>query len=181
VLAGLAMALRIGPVRALRATHERVALLALGAVAAHGLLLLPDPWLRPGVSGLLVPFSTDYRPVWTGLGVLAAYLAAALALTFYVRARLGPRRWRQAHRLIPLAWAMAAIHVIGAGTDAGSLWLQVPIALTAALVLALLGQRLVPRRPAAVPPPAPAPRPPQPAHAPLWSTSREPPLWSTRG
>jgi hypothetical protein len=37
---------------------------------------------------------------------------------------------------------MAAVHVIGAGTDAGSLWLQVPIALTIALVLAVLGERL---------------------------------------
>ncbi len=183
VIAGLAMALRIGPVRVLRITHERVALLALGAVAAHGLLLLGDPWLRPGITGILVPFTNGYRPVWTGLGILAAYLAAALALTFYVRARLGVRRWRTAHRLIPVAWAMAAIHVIGAGSDAGSLWLQVPIALTAALVLTLLGQRLLPRRAPSPSPPAPElpPVAPEPAPAPLWAGTREPPLWSTRG
>ena len=177
------MALRIGPVRALRATHERMALLALGAVAAHGLLLLPDPWLRPGLSGVLVPFASDYRPVWTGLGVLAAYLAAALALTFYVRGRIGARRWRTAHRLIPFAWLLAAVHVIGAGSDAGSLWLQVPVALTAALVLTLLGRRLLPRRrPEPVTPPKPPVAPePEPAVPPLWSAPREPPLWSTRG
>jgi len=170
VIAGLAMALRIGPARALRATHERIALLALAAVAAHGLLLLGDPWLRPGLSGVLVPFASDYRPVWTGLGILAAYLAAALALTFYVRGRIGARRWRTAHRLIPVAWLLAAVHVIGAGSDAGSLWLQVPVALTAALVLTLVGQRLVPRRrPQPVPPPKP-PVTPEPAASPLWST-----------
>jgi len=183
VIAGLAMALRIGPVRALRTTHERMALLALGAVAAHGLLLLPDPWLRPGLSGVLVPFASDYRPVWTGLGILAAYLAAALALTFYVRGRIGARRWRTAHRLIPVAWVMTAVHVIGAGSDAGSLWLQAPIALTAALVLTLLGRRLLPRRrsePAPPPEPPVAPEP-DPVAAPLWSASGEPPLWSTRG
>ena len=115
--------------------------MALGATAAHGLLLLADPWLRPGLSGLLVPFASEYRPFWTGLGVLGGYLAAGLSLTYYARARLGARRWRTAHRFIPVAWAMAALHVAGAGTDAVSLWLQVPLALTAALVLALLAER----------------------------------------
>ena len=135
VVLGLAMALRLAPPRSaavLRTAHERIALIALGAVAAHGLLLLGDGFLRPGLSGILVPFAMDYRPVWTGIGILAGYLAAGLSLSYYARQRLGARRWRAAHRLIPVAWAMAAVHVIGAGSDAGSLWLQVPLALTMA-------------------------------------------------
>ena len=44
VVLGLAPATRL--VRG-RGLHERIALLALGAVAAHGLLLLADGWLRP--------------------------------------------------------------------------------------------------------------------------------------
>ena len=146
VLLGLAMALRLAPPRAtavLRAAHERLALLALGAVAAHALLLLGDGWLHPGLGGILVPFTMSYRPVWTGLGILAGYLAAGLSLTYYARRRIGARRWRNAHRLIPVAWAMAAVHVIGAGTDAGSLWLEVPIALAMSLVLTLLGRRVL--------------------------------------
>jgi methionine sulfoxide reductase heme-binding subunit len=180
VLAGLAMALRLGSPgfrRSLRALHQQIALVALGATAAHGLLLLADPWLRPGLAGLLVPFASSYRPLWTGLGVLAAYLAAALSLTYYVRGRVGARRWRRAHRLIPIAWALAAVHVVGAGTDAGSLWLQVPVALTAALVIALLGERVLGARarprvqttPARAAPPLPA--------APA-TDSTPPPLWS---
>ena len=144
VVLGLAMALRLAPPRSaavLRTAHERIALIALGAVAAHGLLLLGDGFLRPGLGGILVPFAMDYRPLWTGIGILAGYLAAGLSLTYYARRRLGARRWRAAHRLIPVAWAMAAVHVIGAGSDAGSLWLQVPLALTMALVLTLVGQR----------------------------------------
>ena len=112
------MAARLVPVTAradLRVLHERIALLALGAVCAHGLLLLPDGWLRPGLHELLIPFTTSYRPVWTGLGICAAYLAAGLSLSYYARRRLGARRWRDAHRLIPVAWALAAVHVIGAG------------------------------------------------------------------
>ena len=174
--------------RAARGIHEQLALVALGATAAHGLLLLADPWLRPGLSGLLVPFASEYRPFWTGLGVLGGYLAAGpLARRYYARARLGARRWRTAHRFIPVAWAMAALHVAGAGTDAVSLWLQVPLALTAALVLALLAERLrgarrarpaAPprgaRAAAATPAPraaTPAPEPAAAPAAPLWSHS----------
>ena len=119
--------------------------------------------------------------------MLAAYLAAGLSLTYYARRRLGARRWRQAHRFIPVAWALAAVHVAGAGTDAVSLWLQVPLALSAALVLALLAERLLgarrqrgrrrraraasePRARSPAPPPDPARGPAAaPAPAPLWS------------
>jgi methionine sulfoxide reductase heme-binding subunit len=138
VVLGLAMANRLVRVRVL---HERVALLALGAVAAHGLLLLGDTWLHAGLSELLIPFTTGYRPLWTGLGICAAYGAAGLSLTYYVRRRLGARRWRKAHRFIPVAWALAAAHVIGAGTDVVSLWLQIILAATIAAVVALIVQR----------------------------------------
>ena len=69
---------------------------------------------------------------------------------------------------------MAAAHVIGAGSYVGSRWLQVPLALSIALVIALLGQRIAMsrgRRRAASPPvaaPAPAPTGDQaPAQSPL--------------
>jgi len=127
----------------------------------------------------LAELALDYRPVWTGLGLLAGYLAAGLSLTYYARRRLGARRWRAAHRLIPIAWAMAAVHVIGAGTDAGSIWLQVPLALTMAMVLTLLGHRLLGERaarrtpvPAATVPMtalAPAEEAPTPARTSLWA------------
>jgi sulfoxide reductase heme-binding subunit YedZ len=147
VVLGLAMAMKLASPRsrpALRIAHERVALLALSAVGAHGLLLLGDPWLHPGLIGLLVPFTMGYRPAWTGLGVIAGYSAAALSLTYYLRRSVGARRWRNAHRFIPVAWGIAAIHVIGAGTDAGSFWLQATLAFTVASAGALLIYRLAP-------------------------------------
>jgi sulfoxide reductase heme-binding subunit YedZ len=144
VAGGLVMAMRLAPVglrTALRQAHERIALLALAFVAAHGLVLLGDTYLKPSLTDLLVPFQMSYRPLATGLGILAAYGAAALALTFYVRKRLGSKRWRKAHRAIPVFWAMAAVHVLGAGTDAWSLWLLVPTFVTIAAGLWLLAER----------------------------------------
>ena len=94
VCCGLLMALRRVPrhLRVLvRVAHERVALLALGFVAVHGLVLLGDSWLKAGVADLLIPFHMRYRPFWTGLGILAAYSAAGPSLTRAGRREVGRR------------------------------------------------------------------------------------------
>jgi sulfoxide reductase heme-binding subunit YedZ len=128
VLIGLTMASKLirrrGAARALLRVHEQTALAGLGALAVHGLTLLGDDWLRPGLSGVAVPFAMSYRPFYTGLGIVAAYLAALLGLSFYARKRIGARLWRKAHRATVLVWALGVIHALGAGTDAGSVWLR---------------------------------------------------------
>jgi methionine sulfoxide reductase heme-binding subunit len=142
---GLAMATKVGPrslTPRLRVAHERIAIVALGSLAAHGLLLLGDSFLRPSLLDLLIPFSIDHAPFWTGLGTIAGYITAGLSLSYYARKRIGARRWRSAHRFIPIPWVLGAAHVIGAGTDIGDLWLQIPFALTVGAVLALLALRV---------------------------------------
>ncbi len=172
VVMGLMMASRFAPLTArgmLRAGHERVALLALGATGAHALLLLGDGWLKAGPADILVPFASSYRPLWTGVGVLATYVALALSLSYYARRRLGARRWRNAHRLIPIAWAMAAVHTLGAGTDAWSVWLQIPLALTLGAVVTFVAYRVLARRAVAGVPAASPPAPvAEPARQTLW-------------
>ncbi|HWJ50282.1 MAG TPA: hypothetical protein VNR42_04630, partial [Solirubrobacteraceae bacterium] len=79
VLIGLTMATKIlrrpGMGRKLVRLHEHVALVGMIAIAVHGLALLGDPWLHPGVKGLTVPFTMSYRPLFTGLGLIGGYLA----------------------------------------------------------------------------------------------------------
>lgn len=121
VMLGLAMAARVIPARrrgeAVR-VHQHLALLSLGAIAAHGALLAADPWLKAGPKGILVPFAIGYRPVWTGLGILSGYLAAILGLSFYVRRRIGARLWRRMHRFTVVVYVLGLVHALGAGTDA---------------------------------------------------------------
>ena len=121
VVLGLAMAAkafrRPGLPRILVAVHEHAALAALVAIAVHGITLLGDRWLNPGPIGIALPFVMDHEPVWTGIGIIAGYLAAILGLTFYVRRRIGTKRWRNLHRLTPLVYAMGVAHALGAGTD----------------------------------------------------------------
>ena len=121
VVLGLSMAARVLPTRWRRDAvrlHQHLALLSLGAISAHGLLLAADPWLKAGAKGILVPFAIGYRPLWTGLGIIGGYLAAVLGLSFYVRRKIGVRLWRRMHRFTVLVYVLSLVHALGAGTDA---------------------------------------------------------------
>jgi sulfoxide reductase heme-binding subunit YedZ len=118
--------------RDFRAVHEALSLTALAMVAMHGIALLGDGWLHPGISGIAIPFVGAYRPLWTGVGIVAGYGLAALGISYYARNRIGPARWKRIHRLTAVFWLLAVGHSAGAGTDASQLWF---LAASAALVL----------------------------------------------
>jgi methionine sulfoxide reductase heme-binding subunit len=147
---GLAMAGRVGRrpglARTLLALHQHAALAGLVAIAVHGVTLLLDPWLHPGAMGVLVPFALGYRPLFTGAGVLAAYLAALLGLSFYARRRIGPRLWRKAHRATVLVYLAGVVHALGAGTDASTAWLRAFLLVTGVPIAALFLRRVLVRR-----------------------------------
>ena len=160
VLLGLYLAANVGrrrvPKRMLVKVHEQIALAALVAIAAHGLLLLGDKWLSPGIGGLVVPFTMSYRPVFTGIGQVAGALAFVLGLSFYARRRIGPKRWRNAHRLMPVVYVLGAVHALGAGSDGSGPWLQGVVVVTALPMAGLLVARYRPRPQTAARPPRPA-------------------------
>lgn len=118
--------------------HEQLALTALVAIGAHGVLLLGDAYLRPGISGIAVPFTIAYRPLWVGLGILAGYLALLLGPTYYLRRRIGAKRWRLVHRATVIVFALAVAHSLGSGTDGASLWMRTLAAASVAAVAVLL-------------------------------------------
>jgi len=171
VTLGLAMAGRVSREprlrRALLSIHEHAALGGLIAIAVHGITLLGDRWLHPGPLGIAVPFVMDHEPLWTGLGIIGGYLAAALGLSFYARRRIGTKRWRSLHKATILVYVLSVLHTLGAGSDAGTPWLRAQIVLTGAPILFLFVMRVLPAAKrvsgaaSAAPPgsaPSPAPR-----------------------
>jgi sulfoxide reductase heme-binding subunit YedZ len=93
--------------------------------------------LRPGLAGIALPFALAYRPVFTGLGILAGWLAAILGLSFYVRRRIGVKTWRALHRFTIVVYLLALGHVVGAGTQGRSWWMLALLgALTGPIVFA---------------------------------------------
>jgi methionine sulfoxide reductase heme-binding subunit len=141
---------RPGSKRVLVKLHEHLALTGLVAIAVHGITLLGDSWLKPGISGVTVPFVMSYRPLFTGLGIVAGYLAALLGLSFYARRRIGTRLWRKLHRATSAVYVLGVVHALGAGTDASAAWLRAFLLVTGIPILFLLVARFLPR---------PAPRP----------------------
>jgi sulfoxide reductase heme-binding subunit YedZ len=162
VTLGLAMATKVLRGRVTTPTlvklHEHLALAALLAIAVHGITLLGDRWLDPGPAGVLVPFVIDHEPVFVAMGIVAAYLAAALGLSFYARRRFGAKRWRSLHRLTILVYVLGVGHVLGAGTDASTGWMRAILLLSGAPILFLGLLRVLPARASRAPaaPAAPA-------------------------
>ena len=125
-----------------RALHEALSLATIVAIAIHGLALLGDSYLHPSPLDIAVPFTGAYRPLWTGLGIVSGWGIAALGLSYYARSRIGAARWRLLHRFIAIFWALGLVHTLGAGSDAGQLWLLLAIAAPAVPAALLLFGRL---------------------------------------
>jgi sulfoxide reductase heme-binding subunit YedZ len=141
VALGLAMSGRLarrpGLPAKLKRFHEASVLVTLGLIIAHGGLLLFDSYLRPGLAGVTLPFTLSYRPVFTGIGIVAGWLAAILGLSFYVRKWIGVKVWRRMHRFMIVVYLLALSHVVGAGSNARSPWMLAMLtALTAPIVFA---------------------------------------------
>jgi sulfoxide reductase heme-binding subunit YedZ len=137
--------------RDLRTLHEALSLTGLAMVGLHGASLLGDAYLNPGITGILVPFAGTYRPLWTGIGILAGYGLAALGFSYYLRDRIGTSRWKRLHRLTALFWAAAIVHTLGAGSDATQAWFLVLLGVfvlpaAALLVLRWLGRAASPEQ-----------------------------------
>jgi sulfoxide reductase heme-binding subunit YedZ len=135
----------------LTAIHEQTALAGLIAIGVHAVTLLGDPWLHPSLAGISVPFVMGYRTFFTGLGIIGAWLAALLGLSFYFRRSIGAALWRKAHRATVVVYVLGLVHAIGAGTDASTAWLRWFMALTAIPIAGLFLRRVLGRKPTPLP------------------------------
>ncbi|HEY2311139.1 MAG TPA: ferric reductase-like transmembrane domain-containing protein [Gaiellaceae bacterium] len=118
--------------------HRFGGLLVGSLIGVHVLAIAVDSFLPFSLTQLLVPFTASYRPLWTGLGIAAAELLVALAITNHYRRRLPYRFWRRAHYLNFAVWTFASLHGLMGGTDRGAAWLAILYGLSVATVLTLL-------------------------------------------
>jgi sulfoxide reductase heme-binding subunit YedZ len=121
------------------------------ALAVHALALLGDTYLRPTLLDVTVPFVLSYKVVPTSIGIIAGWGLVALGLSYYLRTKIGYKRWKAIHGFTVLAWIGGLVHTFTEGTDAGQLWFIALILATAAPALVLLAVRLSARRSTAGP------------------------------
>ena len=146
VVVGIALAgkarTRRWPRFAVEDVHRFGGLLVGAFLALHVLTIAADAYTPFSVGQLVVPFASAYRPLWTALGIVAAELLVAVAVTNVLRSRLPHRTWRRAHYLTFPVWALATVHGVGAGTDRGSTWLLALVLGGVFAVAAALAYRL---------------------------------------
>jgi DMSO/TMAO reductase YedYZ heme-binding membrane subunit len=123
ILVSLKWQTRAWPRFATTGFHRSLALLGVAFLGVHIVTAVIDPFTSLGPLAALVPFSSAYRTLWLGLGVLALDLGAAVLVTSLLRNRIGSRTWRAVHWLAYAAWPLALLHGVGTGTDAAAPWM----------------------------------------------------------
>lgn len=122
--------------------HRNSSLLAVVFLTLHVLTTVVDTYTSIPLSAAFVPFNTDYRRFWLGLGAVASDLLIALILTSLVRLRLGYRSWRAVHWLAYACWPIALVHALGTGTDSATPWMSWMAVLCVTSVVGAVGWRL---------------------------------------
>jgi sulfoxide reductase heme-binding subunit YedZ len=142
---GLALAGRAGrpnqPRAAVTDVHRFGGIFAAVFVVVHIVTIAIDSWLPFSLSQLVIPFTAHYRPIWTGLGIVAAELMLVVGIANRLRRTLRYTLWRRIHYLTLVVWAAATVHLLGAGTDRSAPWLSVTVAVGAGAIVALAAWR----------------------------------------
>jgi hypothetical protein len=145
VLVGLTLAGQVRvphwPKFAVTDLHRFGGLLVGAFVSIHVATIAIDKFTPFSFTQLVVPLSAQYRPLWTAVGIVAAELLVALAITNALRGRIPYRWWRRIHILNFAVWGAATVHGIGAGTDTRSVWMVTIYAASASSVLGALAWR----------------------------------------
>ncbi len=134
------------PAFAVEDVHRVGGLLVGTFIALHVLTIAVDSFLPFSPLQLVVPLTASYRPLWTGLGIAAAELLIALAVTNHYRRRLRHVVWRRAHYANFAVWTAATLHGMGSGTDRNAPAMIAVYAAATAAVLALTTWRVGQRR-----------------------------------
>jgi predicted ferric reductase len=117
--------------------HEYISLLAIGFVAVHVGVLLIDQYLPFTLAQILVPFAATYKPFWVGLGIIGAYLSLLVTVTFYLRKRIGQKRFKAIHTLSIAGYLGVVLHAFFSGSDSSLMGVQL-IYLSTFLVVVFL-------------------------------------------
>jgi predicted ferric reductase len=102
--------------------HRYLATVFFVFLGIHVETLLLDPFTKFTLSDLLIPFVSTYRPLWMALGICAAELALALALSVHIRRWIGYRAWRVMHYGTYATFPLVIAHGLGAGSDTRTWW-----------------------------------------------------------
>jgi sulfoxide reductase heme-binding subunit YedZ len=146
VIAGLMITNRVLPSGQPRVDafdiHSFTALLIFGFVSVHVVALLLDAYIGFTPLQVLLPFTSQYRPLAVAPGILGLYVTAVVYGSQWLRKRIGYKTWRTIHYASFAGFALVTAHGIFSGADAHTAWM-ILIYVAAALAVGGLTLRRV--------------------------------------
>jgi methionine sulfoxide reductase heme-binding subunit len=123
--------------------HMTMAIMTLSFTVIHiaGNIFSPKNGL--GVLNAIIPFFPG-STVGVSMGVVAAELAMAIAISVWAQQRLGYRTWHVIHWLAYPSYGLTIAHTIVSGSDVRALLAEVGLATSALAVLVLFVLRAMP-------------------------------------
>lgn len=97
--------------------HRSLSLLAVVVLTIHVGAAILDKYSRIGLKDVFLPFVSQYRPIWIGLGAVAVDLGIAVLVTSLLRVKMGYKSWKALHWLSYPIFALSVIHGLGSGSD----------------------------------------------------------------
>lgn len=148
--------------------HRFLGGLAVVFVGVHLTALLLDSYVHFGLTEVLVPFASSWKPLPVAWGIVGFYILVAVEITSLLMRRLPRRVWHAIHLGSFGLFVVGTIHLLTAGTDATNPFVRLSV-LTAVATVGIGVAVQLRRRPAPVRTPAPsrtAPAAPPAAHRP---------------
>lgn len=131
---------------AIEDVHRAGGLLVGVFIAIHVVTIAIDAYLPFSLSTIVIPFIAAYRPIWVGLGIVAAELLLALAVVNHYRdSKVSYETWRKLHYVNFAVWIAATFHGLGSGTDRSTYWLLAIYGIAVVAVAAAIAWRVVSR------------------------------------
>ena len=97
--------------------HENLLVFIGAFLGAHIVTLLLDPWAGVGLAGTFIPGLSEYRSAPVALGTLSLYAALVTGISARWTRLLPQGLWLRLHRFAVVAWVLAWVHGLLAGTD----------------------------------------------------------------
>ncbi len=124
--------------------HRNISLLGLAFLVVHIITTIIDGFVTISWWAVVVPFVSQYKPLWVALGTLAFDLLLVITISSLVRLRLSARLWRQLHLTAYALWPLSFLHFLNTGTDSAHGRFGVWVAIGCAGVVGVaVGTRMV--------------------------------------
>lgn len=97
--------------------HRSLSLLAVVVLIIHVGAAVLDKYSHIGFKDIFIPFLSQYRPIWVGVGAVAIDLGLAVLITSLLRVKMGYRSWKAIHWIAYPIFVLSLIHALGTGSD----------------------------------------------------------------